>query len=679
MDQLKSMNLSDQALSFTLSTFYGLYFGDLLPSSIHLTGDTNVFPKCSRIIFKNNIGFQLVRPQRKKKTISIHDDDPTHIVLNESPSNDPRTIQIRLTLRDVEYLLYDAINKQPHEVASGSIDDIATSVSSIIHITSICSDSIERIDYSDANRAYYRVSVSVLPKILKTGFAWAPANYTKRDDFYNSSIPDLIPMNHIGLYEWALESGAPLAHDSPGGVIVHDSVINNHVIISSMYKKYIKMCLKVGNFVSFICWYIVEDEADIMRRKLIKYKTEDVIVCDTSRTLFDHDTKVMVILAPSGAGKTHWIGDDNKTFRDADKFIKWPTVGNWWKDEPTRKAVNRELWDQVSKFETGYVYLYNGDPLMLQSKHNIHVLGVVMPNLKRHKLNIESRLRGVTNQPTDMDVIIPNRTALISYAKSQKLRIYGGFNEMKYAIISMYYKKLSCINPDYGFYLSKPMRELVTTDGKMTYTRLQQDDEDCHGCDDLPHFGTHISLRIHTNEYARFLSISSYAWRVCTRIMPQMVILDMLGIKYSIARRKPTTIDLDLGGYDANPSGHISNGLTWLATPELKIPGMPIIYPDFHSFITEYIINQYQVTYSLEPYDPNVAYHRYHETAAGVLGSYVAIKMLLRKGVTIRKRDYIIWRIYCRKILRSISINPRTNYGKVMSSRDDDQRFINVD
>jgi len=662
-DPLETTSLSDQSLSADASMFRGLYFGDKLPGIQNIVTDTSIFPKASRTLNHLVVGFSGVGVKTK-------------------------------------------------------IDDLLKKLGRYVEYEGVKTALI----YTDSN-----------DKLLN-------------------------------VYKWALFSGAPLALDINNRILIHDDPRKLQLTIKDSYNVTTNYFLKLGIVHPFHNWVIADDHL----RRNVTYRKEKIRLSICGRTVTTYERCVKVILAPTASGKSYWL-ERNKNFRDADKFLTWPLMLGWWNDPILSKQVNQSLWDQISKLDPEFIYLYNGDVSVLSDSSRIEIIGIVIVPMHIHMRNLDYRRSDPKDsQPKETDIVLRNRLQLIEYAKSNDIKIYNGFNSMRSRLVKYYYNRLLTYHVYYdSLYINSTIREIICPDYMLlvpkrphplgciiidlyynselymlakeggstpllAYIKEGQNvtatmNEICSkifvdfkvpdlrydtkgegafktlraslNVSKLPEtkgiwnwtknnygnsynerlsdtFGTHISYRIHNNVIAMAAKITDRIWKHMTRFVPQIVVFNMLGYKYDIVKdENGCIVSIKVDGVCINPSGHMMNGLTWLATPNLSLLGSPLIYPDFYTFVTDYLSDQHRSYGSIEQHDKEVAFHRFHETAAGVLGSYVAIKLLLKGGVSIKKRDFILWRLYCRKILRSIVINSRTNYLNINSSRDDDQRF----
>jgi len=476
-----------------------------------------------------------------------------------------------------------------------------------------------------------------------------------------------------GLYDLVKFGGAPLAEDVDDVTVIHDDPRKaSHK--PKMYDDHIKNMLKLRCSLPFHTYYI---DATGFRRFLfdvgvpvsLKSKSNNSISSHPDGLLIDGD-KINIALAASGSGKSHFV-KNNPWFTDADTILSWPKDTSWLDDPESTKAVNIGLWQQLAGKDSRSILLYNGDTSVIPKylEHKFRFIALIEIPHSTHIEHITQRIRERSSQLTKKSVIDNNRRSLREFAMSRGIPIYCGFGSFSAAITRVAYQKVSNAYNQGKTVLNinTTSLRLVSPDGVF---RTQ-----------LPHgsvlkFGSHVSMRIHTNEYARYSGLTQHRWRHLTRHFPQLVVLTTFGYKPKIELTICGNIkSVSLFNEEINASGHMLGMFTWLAFPHSRLSGMPQMYPDFHTYLVMYLRNQTESTPSLEPYNKDVAYHRWVETIAGVIGSYMAIKILLKKGITMSRRDYIMWRLYARKTLRSIVINDRTWYFNTKFNRDSDKRF----
>jgi len=380
--------------------------------------------------------------------------------------------------------------------------------------------------------------------------------------------------------------------------------------------------------------------------------------------------RVNIILAASGSGKSHY-NSTHPWFRDADLEIKWPEDKSWKLDPQSVFNTNIGLWQQLSEYKGRDILMYNGViaaiPKHLVRKFNF--LALVHIEDTKHHDNLIARTKNEPDRLVDMDKIFDNKKLLYEYAKGNNIPIFGGFHSAVSHITHNLYSRISKAYKMGHTILNctRTALKLVAPDGVF---RLW---------DSKPEhitFGSHVSMRIHTNEYARFTGYTQHKWRHETRNYPMYVLLDMLGFKPKIELTICGHISkVMIDDVEMNASGHMLGMFTWLAFPHERVCGMPQMYPDFHTYITMYMLNQSAKTPSLEPYNSDVSYHRWVETLAGLAGSVVAVMILLKKGLPLTKRNLIMWRLSIRKAVRMIRINDRTWYMNVERDRNSDKRF----
>jgi len=375
-----------------------------------------------------------------------------------------------------------------------------------------------------------------------------------------------------------------------------------------------------------------------------------------------------VVPSPGNNTLSLYSGDD--CIVDADTLLRWPEEPGWWLDEDLSRKVNFGLWQQLSSYP-GPVLLYNGDVSAIPKEiaFMFNFIGVVELPWSQHKANLENRAKSGSRQPSDFRLIKANRAQLRSFAEKNSIPIFHGFNAALSHILLGVDRRLSNMIRDgqrvvsiHPFLLSR-----LTHKGHYSFLDVPTS---------LTTFGGSMSFRIHTNEYARFAGMTQPRWKHLTRNLPMYYVMSIMGVACGVKYTECGNIEsLSFHGNELQPSGHILGALIWTAFPSDRVCGMPRFYPDMHTNIAMYLRNQREATPSLEQTGTSVAYHRWAETLAGVIGSYFAIKILMRKGLRMRKRNYNMWRLYCRKIIHSIVISDRTWYFDVKFNRDDDKRF----
>jgi len=385
--------------------------------------------------------------------------------------------------------------------------------------------------------------------------------------------------------------------------------------------------------------------------------------------LIDGD-RINIILASSGSGKST-LSQANPKFIDMDRKLEWPKDLSWLESEQSIHDVNVGLWQQMVKLPTQEIYLYNGAPHAIPSyiRKRFRFIAVVELPVTTHKRNIASRAQSGSVQPTEWEPILKNRKDLRHFAEQENIPIFPGFG----AAVAHYVQSTGrlVIKAIQGGHtvlnVSAALLEIMSVGGTITYPDVSPS---------ALTFGSHVSMRIHTNEYARYTGLTQHRWRHLTRQLPQFYIMGMLGmlakIKYTICGNIDS---IHWGNDEINASGHMLGMFTWIAFPNLRVSGMPAVYPDVHTYLSMYMINQSRTTQSLEPYVKDVAYHRWVETLAGIIGSYYAIKILLKSGMFMKKRDAYLWRLYARKAIRMIKITDRTWFFDRPNTRDNDPRF----
>jgi len=502
-----------------------------------------------------------------------------------------------------------------------------------------------------------------------------------------------------GLRTWALYSGCPLAEDINDNTLIHDS---HHLkpIVSSMYDQITKYQLKYGVLLPFRNFTIIDGKRTFLPfyntgpcyfykcynfRDHTGVPMNNSIVVSTSgvKPLGLRDcvgNKVKCILAPSGAGKSYFVDSQPKGwYIDGDSIMDWPDQTKpgwkeWWTDKDKCSQVNKANWAKLIKTGiTDAVYLYNGDTDQLPDdwREHLSIECVVVPTLVHHKRNIESRGTD-SHQPIKWEVIGPNRVSVTRFASLHGIPNFTRFstysNIRLRKVLAAASEAYNSLKGDGRRIMILPCDTVYINKGTLPYLNI---------CSEKLTFGADVSLRIHSQEYARFSGLTQHIWRHRTRFLPTYYILLSIGIKPEITYTKCGHIGgLKVKGFDVNPSGHMLGVLTWVAFPHAHIHGMPIVYPDISSYLSRYIRNQTDDTLDLEPSFKDVAYHSWIETLGGVIGSYFSIKLLLKGGLKTHRRHIMIWRLYVNWIIRHIKVNDRTSiYLQRSTNRDLDPRF----
>jgi len=478
----------------------------------------------------------------------------------------------------------------------------------------------------------------------------------------------------VGLLDLVKYGGAPLAEDINDITIIHDDP-RKALHKQLLYLEHVKRMLSMKISLPFHTYYI---DSENMRSFLYTKRIPVSISSRSNNTLSIHKDgflidgdKLNIILAASGSGKSHFV-DKYNMFKDADPLLKWPDKSiDWLSNLKDIHDVNVGLWQQMAELPTSHILLYNGDMTAIPKylEHKFRFLALVEVPWERHEENLKIRRRMGSRQHHDPIKALVNRGQLREFAIKKGIPIYSGFISAMATYTREIHKYVSeAVQAGQSILnITETSLRLVSKGGVFVVPNKLSTELS---------FGSHISMRIHTNEYARYSGLTQHRWRHLTRYLPQYYILMMLGFKPTIEKTICGNIGaIKLFGDEITPSGHMLGAFTWLAFPDARLSGMPLMYPDFHTYLTMYMLNQRQRTPSLEPFIPEIAYHRWVETLAGIMGSYYAIKILLKKGLTISRRNAILWRLYARRAIRSIIINDRTWYFKTKFNRDDDARF----
>jgi len=381
--------------------------------------------------------------------------------------------------------------------------------------------------------------------------------------------------------------------------------------------------------------------------------------------------RVNIVLSHSCSGKSTFIKSTTpgKLFIDGDTLLEWPKDLSWLKSKETIRQVNVGLWQQLAEQKPSGVLLYAGDIQSIPDnlKSAIKFLGLVHVPMSTFKSNIEARKASGSTQPTDFELLNDSRVKLLEFAQLNGIPIFRGFREMAGRLARVAHKHISSAVVQGSASVNVPttMLQLASPRGiALVYNTHRLT------------FGPHMSIRIHTNEYARYTRMTQHAWKHYTRNLPMFYVCEMMRMPINIELTRDGFIkDIIMKGEKLEASGHMLGAFIWLAFPDSVVCGMPHLYPDFHTYVSMYVLNQTTVTPSLEQYTPLVAYHRWIETLAGVLGSYFAIKILLNRGLYLKKRNAYLWRIYARRVVRSIRVCDRTWYFGKPYDRNVDKRF----
>jgi len=476
------------------------------------------------------------------------------------------------------------------------------------------------------------------------------------------------------LQDLVIFGGAPYAEDRGDNIVIYDDPRKaSHK--PAMYYDYCRRMLQNGVSLPFHTYYI--DPLTSVRRFLyyksipISYRSRsnNTVSVHSDGYLIDGD-KINIILASSGSGKST-LSKTNPKFIDMDRKLEWPSDLSWLESEQSIYDVNVGLWQQMVKLPTQEIYLYNGMPQAIPNyiRKKFRFIALVELPISLHQRNLATRAGSSSVQPKEWDVVLRNRMDLKSFAIEEGIPVFTGFN----AAIVNYAQTIGrgVIRAIRGGHtvlnVSAALLEVLSVGGTITYPDVGPS---------ILTFGSHVSMRIHTNEYARYTGLTQHRWRHLTRQLPQFYIMGLLGMLADIKYTACGNIDtLRFKGNEISASGHMLGMFTWIAFPNIRVSGMPAVYPDVHTYLSMYMINQKEVTPSLEPYSKEVAYHRWIETLAGIIGSYYAIKILLKSGLFMKKRDAYLWRLYARRAIRMINITDRTWYFNIPYNRNDDPRF----
>jgi len=643
----KSGPKGDQSLTVDEQQFYGAYFGNRLPSGNTFIDDTRCMPKSARTLWKTIVQLPAIsdkveHPYGVAQLLIILNGDRYFLESHEGVS------PFGAWLRDGETPI-DSIRRQALREMDGF--------------------DVPEIEFTKEGEgpATLYIGSLVLDSLPKTTHSWkwvlSPRDYIERIN----SQHHLIHLRNLTLY-----GGSPIAEDIGDITVIHDDP-RKATHKPSMYDAHITDILRTKVSKPF---HTYEIDSQGVRRfiQYKKYPTSDrsksnnCIIIDPKGYQIDGG-KLNIVLAASGSGKTHF----GAPFVDGDTLLKWPPNLDWLKSPESIHAVNIGLWQQLSEAPKDDIIMYAGDmsaiPSYLVGKFNF--IALVHVNESVMHRNLEERKRKKANQPTDWDLINDHREKLLVWAHRNEVPVFSTFTEVRDRIVRNTRVKMDdSLNRGFNrMNITKTALKLVAPTG--VYTHL-------HSSGGMT-FGSHVSMRIHTNEYARYTGLTQHRWKHVTRTLPLFYIMSMLGYKVTTELTPCGHIsDIVYKGNTISASGHMLGMFTWLAFPDSRLAGMPSLYPDMHTYLVMYMRNQYEITPSLEPYAKTVSYHRWVETYAGIVGSYYAIKLLLIKGVPMRKRDAIMWYLYARRAVRMIMITDRTSFMDVVYNRDDDSRFGHI-
>jgi len=659
-DQLELSRQSDQSMSGDEIMFRGLYLGSTLPSVLNIINDTSIFPRSSSLLFNSVISFKGEFSDRVKETIPVvlKHDDIGHKVEYDG-------INYNIIAELYRWALYSGA---PLAVDNG--DTV------VIH--------------DDPRKLH--------PSISKN---------------YNASLGECLRMRIISPFHcWRLDSNmirrfVPFEFEK-----IRWSTIGAPVMPYEFYVKIILAPSAAGksywlkknpefkdgdryiDWPKELFWWRNPSLVDAMGKEIwkqaSKWSPESIYLFNGDPSLIPVNSKIYIM----GVVLPPWsIHKRNIDYRRSQGFSYQPTLDD-------EILGNRRMLIKYAK-DKG-ITIYKGFNSM-----RAHILSTYIDRLKRYHKHSDEFFVNLTiknivfpdgkmmlpRTPHRLGIVIMHITMKGRYyhlkSKKDGISPFGAWirdgetpNQALNRQSLNEFKDFKIVNMSYSETGDGSLRLYQTTLNVNTLPEPKSEWEWVEvqlskpvSTDYYDTFGTHISLRIHTNKFASFLKINDIQWKHMVRFIPQLVILRMIGYSPTVHTEDGFIRGIKLNGTHITPSGHMLNGLIWLAFPDLSVPGMPMVYPDMHTFVSEYLLNQYTKTSSIEQFNSKTAYHRYFETAAGVLGSYVAIKMLMSKGIKMLRRDFILWRLYSRKILRSVVINSRTSYMEINSSREDDKRF----
>jgi len=476
----------------------------------------------------------------------------------------------------------------------------------------------------------------------------------------------------LGLYNLVKFGGAPLAEDRGDTTVIHDDP-RKAAHKPAMYDTHIQDILRTGVSRPFHTYQL--DDQGV--RRFVHYKKIPVSVRSRSNNCIIPDAKgypidgdrINIIIASSASGKTAFI-KEHPEFVDGDDLLKWPSDTDWVYETSSRAAVNVGLWQQLASQNADSVILYAGDVSVIPKylERRFRFVALVHISDARHKANILEGIKSGSSQPTDWELISAHRKELFDWAITKEIPVVSGFRQARDLIVRTGRRAVDAAlsQGKNRLNITRTMIRLIAPTG--VYTHLDSGDRMT--------FGSHVSMRIHTNEYARASGLTQHRWKHLTRMLPLFYIMCILGYKVQLRTTPCGHIsDVMYKGNVINASGHMLGMFTWIAFPDARPSGMPSLYPDMHTYLVMYMLNQTAPTPTLEQHTRRVAYHRWIETYAGIVGSYFAIKILLKTGLSMRRRDALLWFLYARRAVRMIRITQRNTYMDVEYNRSEDTRF----
>lgn len=519
-----------------------------------------------------------------------------------------------------------------------------------------------------------------------------------------------------GLFNWALESGAPLAEDIEDlnlriiNVIIHFDP-SKDINIKNKYNRYVHEVLKTKisyKFTSFCIDDSVRKPLPTIKYKTYKYykytgkddahesliKLGDIIISEhpypsniwVGKQVKYIDTTVGILspivafAIPSGGGKTSMTKtiqgsvdvDDLVPNSEELKKLRRTSLdsGNW---EEYLKIYNKILitsWNNL-KIRPTIVFMHNKYTAKIL---NIHYVFEVKLHLEHHKHNVEKRDPLIYNSKlvesswntVDTQNVMDSHFDMLDF-------VSRNFNN----VVSKYRMRKS-------FYqLRKAIDDGIQSDN-IVFIRVYQGTESLlssHGntvssMNIINNYGIDVSLKIHTNEFARYLKMSNQQWKYYTRSKPAYITARLFSRNVTYTKTFDGYIDeVYINESIIDVSGHIIQALIAMAFPDFSFFGSPNIYPDYHSFFSNFIINQTNVTNSIEPTFLFPAYHSWIETYIGVMGAISGISLLLKRGVKTHKKHILMFLIHSRKLIKSIKITGRTMIGV---KKNTDRQFIEI-
>jgi len=521
-----------------------------------------------------------------------------------------------------------------------------------------------------------------------------------------------------GLFNWALKSGAPLAEDVQDinnkkyKIIIHYDASKDKNIITK-YNSYVNELLKSKISYKFTSFEISEGvRTQLPPKKFKTYKyfnyskkdnflysslnKDDIILSmyNIPKDLFgekrvtfintrvDVEDPIVAFAIPSGGGKSTMVDkwsdmgaiDVDDLVPNTENLNKLRRValdtGDW---EEYLIIYNKTLinsWERVKKEK-------NPKIVFIHNKYTAHILGI------RHVFKLKMPLDIHIDNVARRDPSIFNEKLVESSWNSVDTdNIFHNHLDKEMFILRKINEVIDKNRIHKTFHLLRKAIDYGINSDTITFIQVYHNAESLlssHGNTvtsmDTTKLGVDVSLKIHTNELARFLKMTNQQWRYFTRSKPAYIVARCLSNKVTFTNSFNGLMeDVFVNGQKIDVSGHVVQSLIAMAFPDFSFFGSPNLYPDHHSFFSGFIINQTNVTYSLEPTFQFPAYHSWIETYSGVVGAISGISLMLKSGVKTHKKHIIMALMYARKLIKSIKFTNRTMIGA--KKEDNVRQFI---